>query len=216
MFARVESERGQINMCEHEDIYNPFPSVTIGGPPGDYLLPPPVTSNQYMEFKIVTFGSFGAAAGIVQVSGVSKPFPLDTSGVTTYNGENNNNSIRAIVLSVGPTSTPPFDGEWEQISSPNMHIFVRIDGATAAFVTIKQRAKVLVTVPAPFVTVPHQVPETMNVAREERILQAVYGTEGREVEYGKRPFKGGTVREFLTGSTDEDGRVKLGPSRRGE
>lgn len=202
-------------MCDHPETDNPFPSVTIGGPPGDYLLPPPVTSNQFIEYQVISVACSGTNPGVVQVSGVTKPQTLDTSGNSTYNGENNNASIRSHVITVAPNSYIPVDGPWEQVSSPNMHVFIRIDGATAAFVTIKQRAKLLLKVPQPFVTVPRDEPEAMNVAREERILQSVLGSEGRELEYARKPARKGTVRELTTGSTEISGWAKRGPTRRG-
>jgi hypothetical protein len=189
--------------CGNE--YNPFPTISIGGPPGDYAIQPPVPSNLIIEYKVIAVSSIGVNPGVIQVSGVREPKSLDTTGNSTYNGVNPNASIRSLVIPIGPNGFLPVLSDWEQIASPNGHLFVRIDGVIAAFVSIKQRVKILSVVPAPFVTVDPQQPHDMNLAREQQILQAVYGTPGREIEYGHEPIKSGTVRDLATNGTIDSG-----------
>jgi hypothetical protein len=188
-------------MCDCHD-YNPFPSVTIGGPPGDYVLPAPVTSNEFFEFQIVSVAVVGVNPGVVLVSGVREQKAIDTSGASTYNGENNNTSIRAHVIPVAPNSFLPVLGPWEQVASPNRHLFVRIDGVIAAFVTIKMRDKILRAIPAPFITNHPQLPQETHLEREKRIRKAVWGEEGEAIEYGREPVEHERIRGFRTANAD--------------
>lgn len=203
-------------MCDCKQEYNKFPSVTIGGPPGDYVLPPPITSNDHVEFQVVGVASVGAPAGVVQISGIRELKALDTTGGSTYQGENPGTFIRAHVVPLPGNTYIPVVGPWEQVASPNAHIFIRIDGSTAAFVTIKQRVKILQKVPAPFVTNHPHEPQETHLERERRIRRAVWGEEGEAIEYGKEPVENERIRQ--TGGTGEPpyrAKTLFGPTRRG-
>lgn len=179
------------------------------------MLPPRIPSNEHLEYQIVSVACSGVNPGVVQVSGFGAPKTLDLSGVTTYGGENNANFIPSHVIPIGPNAFLPVLAPWEQVSNPNMHIFVRIDGATAAVVTLKQRVKILQRIPAPFVTNHPASPQDTHLEREQRILDAVYGAEGELIAYGKHPAQRGTVRELATADPPYPGQSFWGPIRRG-
>lgn len=185
-------------MCENcGDKFIESPSITIGGPPGDYQILSFSPASDHAEYQIVSVSSSGVSPGVVVVSGITAPKAgaVDTSGATTYNGVNNDTAIRGHVIPIGPNVYIPIDGPWERIASENQQLFVRIDGVVAAFVTIKRRIKLIVKVPAPFTTVNpyeerlHNVEarEAFNEARTQRIKQAVLQNEGIQVAYGNRP-----------------------------
>ena len=205
-------------MCDCQDSYNEYPSVSIGGPPGDYTLVSPISSCEWLEYQVVSVCSFGVNPGTVLVSGFSGPKPIDGSGASTYNGFGNGGPatfINAHVIPINPNQFIPTLGPWERVSNQNLHVKIRIDGVIAAFVTIRMRSKIIKVIPAPFRTVDPDRPEDMSVAREEQILQAVYGDEGRLIEYGAHPAQKGTVRQFTTGRAGS-GIVGWGGARRGE
>lgn len=182
-------------MCENEYDYNPFPSVTIGGPPGNYALRPPVSSSEHMEFVIISVANVTPNNAIVQVSGIDIPLPIDTTGASIYS---DTAFIRSQVITV-PFHTTLFTSQssWEQIARSDKALFVRIDGLnTVAFITIKFRAKILKVIPGPIVTNRYDMPEETHLEREKRIRRAVWGEEGEAIEYGVMPVENERVREL--------------------
>lgn len=212
-FMLAPSPEKEQAMCKHCGTeYIEAPSITIGGPPGDYQIPSFSPASDHQEYQVVSVSSSGVNPGVVVVSGISAPKAgaVDTSGVTTYNGVNQNTMILGHVIPIGPNTFIPVLGPWERVASENQQLFVRIDSVVAAFVTIKRRIKLIVKVPAPFTTVnPYEerlhaveAREAFNEARTQRIKEAVLEREGVAVEYGQRPQPTKSVVEPGPGAQD--------------
>ncbi|SRR6266705_96277 len=197
--------------------YTDFPAVTVGGPPGDYIIRAPVVSNEYIEFAVILMTVVGASDGVIQTSGIDKPRTLDTSGNSIYN---DTTFIRSqVLLCPKGNSLPVGDAFYDRVANSQGNVFIRIDSAAFATVTVKMRAKILKIIPDKFVTVKPEHKEQYHYERERRIQEAVLGSEGEIIEYSDRPGKPKTVRSLQTGSQNglaRDNQDRLGPSRRGE
>src|SRR6266700_5145361 len=94
--------------------YTDFPCVTVGGPPGDYIIRAPVVSNEYIDFAVVLVAVVGAANGVIQTSGYDRPRTLDTSGASKYD---DTFFIRSQVLFCpGNNSLPVSDAFFDRVA----------------------------------------------------------------------------------------------------
>ncbi len=183
-------------MCTDIDNYTSIPAMTVGGPPGDYIIRCPIPSSEYAEFSIVSVAVIGNNSAVIQASGLDRPRTLDTSGTSVYN---DTTFIRSQVTQCpANTSIPIGDSFYDRIGNERGDVFIRIDGAVAAFVTVKMRVKKLTKIPAPFTTVHPEDREQYHYERERRIQDATLGQEGEMEVYGTRPGRPG-VRSLTTG-----------------
>lgn len=167
--------------------YNIFPSQGIGGPPGLYKMRCPVPSKSFAEYCVVSVANGATSAATVLVSSTDQPpATFDTSGTTTYDDTSFQRQLTYIV-SINNSFSPP--ELWEQMTSPQGYIFVRIIGSVFTFVTIKFREKILKAVPAPAVTVDPYAPEQYHYQRSKKIENMVLGREGEIEEYSQYPGK---------------------------
>lgn len=182
-------------MCSHDE-YNYFPSVTIGGPPGNYILRPPVPSYQNIEFCVVSYVCGLAGPGNALVSGSEPTNTIDLTATSTFN---DNAFLRGQFYRAGTNGSMTPTETWERITHPQGNIFVLIVGSTTSYLTIRFREKILNRIPAPATTVHPSQEHLTHKERERRIEQAVLGTEGELETHGKRPARPGTVRSLQTG-----------------
>jgi hypothetical protein len=166
--------------------YNPFPSATVGGAPGDYFLRVPVSSKEATEFCIVCIANLSAFPSIVTVSGVDRPKPIDQTQPTIYT---DTAYIRGQVISIPAGNTIPMsESFYDSVDLPRGEVYVRIDGAsTFTLVTIKFRVKILKKIPVPFRTVAPENERLVHAERERRIQAAVLAQEGEQYVYGNKP-----------------------------
>ncbi len=184
-------------MCTDIDNYTSVPAMTVGGPPGDYIIRCSIPSSEYAEFSIVSIAVVGNNSAVIQSSGLDRPRTLDTSGSSIYN---DTTFIRSQVIQCPANNSIPIgDSFYDRIANERGDVFIRIDGAVAAFVTVKMRVRKLTKIPAPFVTVHPENKEQYNYERERRIQEAVLGQEGELEVYGTRPGRKGQVRTLATG-----------------
>ncbi len=201
---------------DRED-YTDFPCVSIGGPSGDYFIRAPVVSNEYIDFSVVAVAVMGGANGVIQTSGNDRPRALDTTGASKYDDTFFIGS--QVIFCPGNNSVPVGNSFYDRVANQQGTVFIRIDGATFATVTVKMRAKILKAIPDKFVTAKPEHKEQYHYERERKIQEAVLGIEGETIEYSDRPGKPRTVRSLQTGSQNgpaRDNQDILGPSRRGE
>src|SRR6266704_1935769 len=102
--------------------FTDFPAVTVGGPPGDYIIRAPVVSNEYIEFTVVLVAVVGAANGVIQTSGYDRPRTLDTSGASVYS---DTTFIRSQVLFCpGNNSVAVGDSFYDRVASQQGTVFI--------------------------------------------------------------------------------------------
>src|SRR6266568_9560153 len=164
--------------------YQYFPSVTIGGPPGQYVLKTPLPSNGGIEFCIVTFSCLAAGPGSAIVSGVDQQSTVDTSGASKYS---DNTFLRGIFVTAPTNTTIPGVEIWEKVANQIGTVFILTTGGTASFITIKFRIKVLHRIPEPFQTVPVDNPQLYHEERARRVELATLGREGELEVYNPGP-----------------------------
>ncbi len=150
--------------------YNVFPSMTIGGPTGDYFLECPVTSGRWVEYKVVQVVNGSGDIASIVISGDSVPVALAYDGSRLLS---NDVSIRGQAYRVPINST--LVGQchnWDRVTHSQKRVYIRIDGpgaAASAFVTIKFRVKLLTIIPGPTETTHPDLGHQLNIQRAENI-----------------------------------------------
>ncbi len=179
-------------MCEEKD-YTYFPSVMVGGGPGDYLVRAPVSSSKEFEFAVVAIAQTQSKFMTIQASGVGPPKPLDGTQASTYN---DTSFVPAMVFTLQSNTSTAFPNIfYDRITNPDGIVYIRIDGGNpgVAYVTIKFRVKILRVIPAPFQTVHPDMVAAMHKEREMRIQQSVLSREGELLTYGHEPGPAGGI-----------------------
>jgi hypothetical protein len=198
------------------DNFNEFPPRFFGGPSGDYFIIADMISAEWLEYRIVSIalGDAGPGTLIITASDIEFPETYPWDGTVTFTDTATPNGI---IYRMSATTSPPIVPTWVRIVGPQRRLLARIDvpANTSMFVTVQFRAKVLKTIPSPFVTVHPEHQEQYHLERAQRVKDAVLGKEGETIEYGTRPAKGRTVRELVTGKVaglDATGGTRQGKS----
>lgn len=172
-------------MCDDCQNYNYFPTLTIGGPSGDYKIQCPVTSCQWAEYRVVTLANSTNADTHVIVSGDDKPIalPFDNTKIIT-----DQNFIRGQVYYCLFASNVSPNARWDRITHSQKYVFVRIDtsGSGAVYVGIQFRARYLKVIPGPAETVHPEHEHQMNLLRSDTIVKRLKaaGIPERAIENG--------------------------------
>jgi hypothetical protein len=169
--------------------FQEFPTITVGGPPGDYIARVPVPSNEEADFMIISATDGAANAARILINSSQATYPAapqypDYSGASIYSDRQ---AINGITLIVGINNTTFPNPVWERIQNQIGEVYVHIYQATAAFVSIKFRVKILKKIPAPFRTVGPEDERIVHAMREKKIQEAVLAQEGEHYVYGKQP-----------------------------
>lgn len=157
-------------MCD--DDFNVFPSITIGGPTGDYVITCPVTSCKWAEFGIITVANGDGGPASIFVTGGSKPIQLAYDGTKTLGQSGTGDaSISGVAVRIAATTTQPFDAEcWNRIANSEKKVYIRIDAGnnSSCYVSLRFRVKPITVIPGPAVTVHPDHQQQLNIARAEK------------------------------------------------
>jgi hypothetical protein len=165
--------------------YQEFPSFSFGGPPGDYTARVPVSSNEEAEFMIVAVANGAVNVASVIIGSYTNPFANpDISGATTYN---DTNLIPGLFFRIPINNMVLPNPVWERIINQRGEVYMHINNAQCALVTIKFRVKILKKIPAPFKTVAPEDEKLVHAMREQKIQEAVLARLGEEYTYGHEP-----------------------------
>lgn len=167
-------------MCDSEK-WNYFPSIAVGGAPGDYIARVPVASNQFAEFMVVGIANGATTQANVIISGMTDSLGVDFSGTSLYN---DTFQINGQVYRCGTNTTLNPAESWERVANSQGMVWIHVQNAACCIVTIRFRVKILAKIPAPFRTVHPNEEQQYNYMREDRIRQAVLNQEGMAIEYG--------------------------------
>lgn len=170
-------------MCAHEELYEYFPAVTIGGPTGDYFIPTPTSSNRWTEFAIVAVTNGDVGSGSVIISGNSKPVKLLTDGSVTLN---NDNVVKGITYRLAASASTSGGGDvYERVTNSERKVFIRIDAAASnsIFVSLRFRNRLITRIPGPQHTVHPNNMQDLNNARADATRQRL-GLD-KEIEEGE-------------------------------
>lgn len=187
----------------------------LGGPTGDYIFDPEITSDDWVEYRILNIANGAVGPTYVQISSVSPPTPLAWDGTKTIN---NTNAYPNLVysLSANPPPIPP--SPWIRIINQPGILYIRIDtpANNAAYVSVQSRSRILKKIPEPFRTVSPENERLVHAVREARIQQSVLGIAGEEYAYATRPIENEPIVEapgLARGEKEQTGRqpvTKLG------
>jgi len=183
-----------------------FPTVSIGGTPGNYILRCPLPSNaDYAEVAVIVFSNAGTASMTATVSGAElQQDPLMIAGVT--NIFNDQTFIRGAIYRAGVNGVVTPTESWERVTDAQGRIFVTLGAGgvgspVQGYVSLKVRVHIKNRIPQPATTViPSEEPQ-YHQERARRIEAAVLGREGEYEIYGKSPRTPGTTREIETGES---------------
>lgn len=171
-------------MCKDCENYNYFPTMTIGGPSGDYKIQCPVVSCQWAEYRVVSLANSTNADSHIIVSGddVPKALPFDNTKTLTDQA-----FIRAQVYYALFASNVTPNARWDRITHSQKYVFIRIDtGATAAcYVGIQFRTRYLKVIPGPAETVHPEHEQQINLARAHTVVERLRaaGIPERAIEH---------------------------------
>lgn len=168
-------------MCQHEELYEYFPAIVIGGPTGDYFIPTPTSSNRWTEFAIVAVTNGDVGAGSVIISGNSKPVKVLTDGSVTLN---NDNVVKGIMYRLAASASTSGGGDvYERVTNSERKVFIRIDAAASnsIFVSLRFRNRIIDKVPGPNHTVHPNNMQDLNNARADATRQRL----GVDTEIGQ-------------------------------
>ena len=160
----------------------------IGGPTGDYMFDPEITSDDWVEYRILNIANGAVGPTYVQFSSVSPPTPLAWDGTKTIN---NTNSYPNLVYVLGATNPPVPSSPWIRIINQPGILYMRIDTPlnNAVYASLQSRSRILKKIPQPFVTVRPEDEKLVHAMREVKIQQAVLGIAGEEYAYATRPIE---------------------------
>lgn len=182
-----------------------FPTQSVGGPTGNYILRCPIPSDAaYAEFCIISFTDAGTAAMTATISGVG-PQP-DPNMTGTSQALTDQGFLYATILRQNTNGSITPTESWERVANPLGVCFITLGAGgvgspVAGYVSIKFRVKVLNRVPKPAVTVHPTEESQYNHERARNLEIAVLGKEGEIETYGHVPGQPTTPREIETGDT---------------
>lgn len=181
-----------------------FPTLAVGGPPGDYVARVPVPSNEEVHFMIMSVANGATNVSTVTVTTHLRGFAADFSGVGALS---DTTAFPGFIFRCPTQNTVIPNPAWERVENDTGEVYVHVAGGVASFVMIKFRVKLLKKIPAPFKTVAPEDEKLVHAMREKRIQEAVLAQAGEEYVYGNEPPKQPII-EPITATTAP--RTKLG------